>query len=93
MAAMSTIVAAKGTPTTGPVAPTKQVQITPTTAVWALIDDGSGTLTQDHRCAHLQAGIAHKFFSGAGDNRIVMVSDAAQNVDYQESAITSGTKS
>lgn len=84
MATVSTIATAKGTPSTNPVTPGKQVQLTPAASVWVLIDDGSGVITQDHRHAHLQAGIAHKFISGVGDNRIVMVSDAAQNVDYQE---------
>jgi hypothetical protein len=89
---MSTIAVTKGTPTTSAVTPTKQVQITPSVGVWVLIDGGAGVITQDHRHAHLQAGVAHKFFSGAGDNRMLMVSDGAQNVDFQESTITTGTK-
>lgn len=84
---MGTIVTPKGSPTTGPVTPSKQVLLTPTSSVWALIDDGGGALTQDHRCAHLQPGITHKFNSGPADNRVLMISDAAQNVDYQEAPI------
>lgn len=88
---MSTIAAPKGSPQSSPCTPTKQLQFTPTAVCWVLVDGGAGTVTQDHKCARLQPGGVYRFNSGAADSRVLVLSDAAQNVDYQESPIPIST--
>jgi len=85
--AMSTIVVPPKTPIVSPCTALVLAQLTPTTLTYVLIGAGTPPVTQDHRCAQLQAGRVYKFSTNAIDNKLAVLSDNGQSLDYQEGVI------
>jgi len=82
---MSTIAAVKGT-TTQSCTPSILAQVTPTAHVWTSIGSPGVVVTKDHKSAELQSGTVYQFPTGSTDTQMALLSDVAQNVDYQELA-------